>query len=152
MWLALGKGLSWQTCCKLLIRVDNGIKAVCGLWLAFALLVRWIHSGAKFSVGILGSGFQLVHDLGYLAFLVGLCLDLKAFFNTMGLWGICPNGPLPLPHHWRKKMAYCPKVRTCTFSKWVLHWKEAYVVFECLACNLLQTSPLKLCFEKLRFF
>jgi hypothetical protein len=26
-----------------------------------------------------------------------------------------------------------------------------YVVFECLACNLLQISPLKLCFEKLRF-
>jgi hypothetical protein len=25
-------------------------------------------------------------------------------------------------------------------------------MFECLACNLLQISPLKLCFEKLRFF
>jgi hypothetical protein len=25
-------------------------------------------------------------------------------------------------------------------------------VFECLACNLLQISPLELCFEKLRFF
>jgi hypothetical protein len=25
-------------------------------------------------------------------------------------------------------------------------------VFECLACNLLQISPLKLCFEKLSFF
>jgi hypothetical protein len=25
-------------------------------------------------------------------------------------------------------------------------------MFECLACNLLQTSPLKLCYEKLRFF
>jgi hypothetical protein len=28
----------------------------------------------------------------------------------------------------------------------------SYVVFECLACNLLQISPLKLCVEKLRFF
>jgi hypothetical protein len=27
-----------------------------------------------------------------------------------------------------------------------------HVVFECLACNLLQISPLKLCFEKLRVF
>ena len=25
-------------------------------------------------------------------------------------------------------------------------------MFECLACNLFQISPLKLCFEKLRFF
>ena len=24
-------------------------------------------------------------------------------------------------------------------------------MFECLACNLLQISPLKLCFEKLKF-
>jgi hypothetical protein len=28
---------------------------------------------------------------------------------------------------------------------------KTYVVFECLACNLLQISLLKLCFEKLRF-
>jgi hypothetical protein len=30
--------------------------------------------------------------------------------------------------------------------------KKVYVVFECLACNLLNISPLKLCSEKLRFF
>jgi hypothetical protein len=35
----------------------------------------------------------------------------KASFNTMEWWGICPTGPFPLPHHWRKKMAYCPKAR-----------------------------------------
>jgi hypothetical protein len=25
--------------------------------------------------------------------------NIKAFFNTMDWWGICPTGPLPLPHH-----------------------------------------------------
>jgi hypothetical protein len=29
--------------------------------------------------------------------------------------------------------------------------EKVYVVLECLACNLLQISPLKLCPEKLRF-
>jgi hypothetical protein len=24
---------------------------------------------------------------------------IKAFFNTMDWWDICPTGPLPLPHH-----------------------------------------------------
>jgi hypothetical protein len=38
-------------------------------------------------------------------------MQIKAFFNTMEWWGICPTGPLPLPHHLRKKMAYCPKAR-----------------------------------------
>ena len=25
--------------------------------------------------------------------------DVKAFFNTIDWWGICPTGPLPLSHH-----------------------------------------------------
>jgi hypothetical protein len=82
----------------------------------------------------------------------------KAFFNTVDWWGICPTGPLPLPHNW-KKMAYCPKARSLglvwvnefniekKFKKLnllvsILNW--TYVVFECLACNLLQISSLKL--------
>jgi hypothetical protein len=36
-------------------------------------------------------------------------LQNKAFFNTMDWWGICLNGPLPLPHHWGKNIAYFPK-------------------------------------------
>jgi hypothetical protein len=28
-----------------------------------------------------------------------LSILTKAFFNTMEWWGICPTGPLPLPHH-----------------------------------------------------
>jgi hypothetical protein len=27
----------------------------------------------------------------------------------MDWWGICPPGPLPLPHHWRKKWPIAPK-------------------------------------------
>jgi hypothetical protein len=38
-------------------------------------------------------------------------ISVKAFFNTMDWWDIFPTGPLPLPHHRRKKMAYCPKAR-----------------------------------------
>jgi hypothetical protein len=27
----------------------------------------------------------------------------------MDWWGICPTGPLPLPHHWRKRWPIAPK-------------------------------------------
>jgi hypothetical protein len=35
--------------------------------------------------------------------------NCKAFFNTMDWWGICSTGPLPMPHHWRKKWPIAPK-------------------------------------------
>jgi hypothetical protein len=84
----------------------------------------------------------------------------KAFFNTVDWWGICSMhwAPSSAPQL-KKKMAYCPKARSLGLV-WVnefniekkfkelnllvliLNW--TYVVFDCLACNLLQISPLKL--------
>jgi hypothetical protein len=69
---------------------------------------------------LLTACFKLVDNSGQ-AVRRQLCWQLKAFFNTMDWWGICPTGPLPLPHHWRNKMAYCPKARALrpVSSKWV---------------------------------
>ena len=46
----------------------------------------------------------------------------KAFFNTMDWWGICPTGPLPLPHHWRKNdlLPQSQGPMTCIESKLTL--------------------------------
>jgi hypothetical protein len=60
-----------------------------------------------------------------------------------------PLGPFLCPTTEEEKMAYCPKARA--LGPVLRNEFNIEKTFECLACNLLQISSLKLCFKKLRF-